>query len=345
MRVLVTGASGLLGAATAHGIANRGHQVVVFQRRASGLPFDEVRGDILDVDALTHALVGAEAVVHLAAKVSITGTMADFERVNVEGTRLVLQGARAAGVKRFVYVSSPSVAHTGAPIVGAGAATASPQEARGPYAITKAQAELLALGEDRPGFSVVAIRPHLVWGPGDEQLIGRIITRARAGRLFLIDHGHALIDTTYIDNAASALVAAVERAAEPSVHGRAFVVTNGQPRTVAELLTQITRAAGLPGPTRSVPFAAAYGAGRVVERIWRVRESEPPLTGFLAEQLATAHWFDQRETRLALAWAPAVSLSEGFARLSRWYQLQGCDLPGVIWAGPTSSHPTPGSAH
>lgn len=320
MRVLVTGASGLLGAATAHAIANRGHEVVVFQRRASGLPFDEVRGDIGDDDALTRVMVGASAVVHLAAKVSITGTMAEFERVNVEGTRRVLQSAKVAGASKFVYVSSPSVAHTGTPIIGAGALPANPQTARGPYASTKAQAELLTLAQDEPDFAVVAIRPHLVWGPGDEQLIGRIITRARAGRLFLIDHGVALIDTTYIDNAASALVAAVERAAEPSVHGRAFVVTNGEPRTVAELLTQITRAAGLPAPTRSVPFAAAYGAGRVAERVWQTRDSEPPLTGFLAEQLATAHWFDQRETRAALAWVPAVGLAEGFGRLTSWYQ-------------------------
>ena len=320
MRVLVTGASGLLGAATAHAMASRGHEVVVFQRRASGLPYDEVRGDITDVEALTRAMVGVQAVVHLAAKVSITGAVAEFERVNIEGTKLAIQVAKAAGAERFVYVSSPSVAHSGAPIIGDGALPADPLAARGAYSRTKATAELLVLASENPDFAVVAIRPHLVWGPGDEQLIGRIVTRARAGRLFLIDHGVALIDTTYIDNAASALVAAVERATDPIVRGRALVVTNGDPRSVAELLTRITRSAGLSAPDRSVPFAAAYGAGRVAERIWQVRDSEPPLTGFLAEQLATAHWFDQRQTRVSLNWAPAVSLDEGFLRLTDWYQ-------------------------
>ena len=320
MRVLVTGASGLLGAATANAIASRGHEIVVFQRRASGLPFDEVRGEILDSEALTRALVGVDGVVHLAAKVSITGSRSEFESVNVEGTRQLLQSAKAAGVRSFVHVSSPSVAHDGMPIIGAGALPANPQTARGVYAVTKAQAELRALAEDEPDFAVVAIRPHLVWGPGDEQLIGRIIARARVGRLFLIDHGVALIDTTYVDNAASALAAAVERVAEPTVHGRAFVVTNGEPRTVAELLTEITRAAGLPAPKRSVPFGAAYRAGQLAERAWGSRGAEPPLTRFLVEQLATAHWFDQRQTCAALAWAPDVSLATGFERLTNWYQ-------------------------
>lgn len=320
MRVLVTGASGLLGAATARAIAGRGHAVVVLQRRPSGLPFDEVTGDITDAKALSSALIGVHAVVHLAAKVSILGDEAEFERVNVAGTRQVLRAAQEAGAERFVYVSSPSVAHTGAPIIGDSAMPADPDGARGPYARTKARAELMALRADSPGFAVVAIRPHLVWGPGDEQLIGRIVARARAGRLFLIDHGTALIDTTYVENAASALAAAVERADGVAVHGRAFVVTNGEPRTVAELLTRIARAAGQPAPTRSVPFALAYGAGRVAERAWRARDGEPPLTGFLAEQLATAHWFDQRQTRAALEWLPAVTLAQGFERLTDWYR-------------------------
>ena len=320
MRVLVTGASGLLGAVTAKAIAGRGHEIVVFQRRPSGLPFDEVRGDLLDNEALARALVGVDGVVHLAAKVSITGSRSEFESVNVEGTRQLLRFAKAAGVRNFVYVSSPSVAHDGLPIIGSGALPANPQTAKGWYSVTKAQAEILALAADEPDFAVVAIRPHLVWGPGDEQLIGRIIARARAGRLFLIDHGVALIDTTYVDNAASALAAAIEQVAEPKVHGRAFVVTNGEPRTVAELLTQITRAAGLPAPTRSVPFGAAYRAGQLAERAWGSRGADPPLTRFLVEQLATAHWFDQRQTRAALAWTPQVRLATGFELLMNWYQ-------------------------
>ena len=131
-----------------------------------------------------------------------------------------------------------------------------------------------------------------------------------------------MVDTTYIDNAASAVVAAVDRA--PQLGGRALVVTNGQPRPVRELVNRIVMAAGLEPPKMKVPYQVARAGGSAVERIWdrRSTESEPPMTSFLAEQLGTAHWFDQRETRKALGWEPRVSLSEGFERLTAWFEAQ-----------------------
>ena len=312
----MTGASGMLGRGTAAALAGRGDDVRVLQRRGGGLGVDEVLGDVSDPDAVRAAVDGCEAVVHLAARVSVTGAWSDFAQTNITGTRLLLGAAREAGVARFVHVSSPSVAHAGAPLVGASAERADPARTRGYYARSKAVAELAALAASSPGFAVVAIRPHLVWGPGDQQLVGRVVARARAGRLVLIDAGNALIDTTYVDNAVSALVSALDRA--PDVAGRALVVSNGEPRTVAELLGRICRAAGAPPPTRSVPRLAALAAGAAVERLWSVRhgDDEPPMTRFLAEQLSTAHWFDQRETRAALRWRPTVSLAEGFSRLA-----------------------------
>ncbi len=165
----------------------------------------------------------------------------------------------------------------------------------------------------------MAIRPHLIWGPGDTQLIGRIIARAQAGRLATIGSGMALIDTTYVSNAADAIGAALDRA--PDLAGRAFVVSNGQPRPVRELVERIVQSAGLEPPRIRVPFGLARAGGRAVEAVWdrTEREDDPPITSFLAEQLATAHWFDQRETRAALGWEPAVSLDEGFSRLRTWY--------------------------
>ena len=151
---------------------------------------------------------------------------------------------RAAGVRELVFVSSPSVAHFGAALAGAGAGTADPERARGHYARSKAAAELLALAADAPGFRVAAIRPHVVWGPGDTQLVERVVARARAGRLPLLDAGAALIDTTYIDNAAEAIVRGLERM--DHARGQALVVTNGEPRPVGELIGGICRAAGVP---------------------------------------------------------------------------------------------------
>ncbi|WP_282819918.1 NAD-dependent epimerase/dehydratase family protein [Curtobacterium flaccumfaciens] len=318
MKVLVTGASGFLGQATAAAVRDAGHEVRTFQRRPSGVPgVQDVAGTMTDDAAIARAVDGVEAVVHLAAKVSLAGDPADFARVNIEGTRSLLAAARAAGVGRFVFVSSPSVAHTGSSLVGADAGPAEPSRARGDYARTKAAAELLALDADAPDFAVVAVRPHLVWGPGDTQLVGRIVERARAGRLPLLDSGAALIDTLYVDNAATAMVAALEHVTDDGVHGNAYVVTNGEPRPVADLLTGICTASGVRPPQWHVPAAVARAAGSVVEAVWRVRpgEDEPPMTRFLAEQLSTAHWFDQRRTRSDLRWTPSVSIDEGLERL------------------------------
>lgn len=316
-RVLVTGASGMLGRAAAAALHARGHDVRTFQRGRAGVPgVEDARGSVTDPDAVAHALRDRTAVVHLAAKVTVTGTDAEFRAVNVDGTRTVLEAARAAGVRRVVQVSSPSVAHVGASIVGEPAGPADPERARGPYARTKAVAELLALAADGPELRVMAVRPHIVWGPGDRQLVGRVVDRARRGRLPLLGQGAALIDSTYVDNAADALVAALEAPAD--AWGAAYVVTNGEPRPVRDVLAGICRATGTRVPTWSLPPAVARTAAGVVEAVWAARPGwgEPPMTRFVAEQLSTAHWFDQRRTRQALRWAPRVGLDEGFARLA-----------------------------
>ncbi|QTE31375.1 NAD-dependent epimerase/dehydratase family protein [Pengzhenrongella sicca] len=337
MRVLVTGASGMLGRAVVGRLLRDGHAVRTFQRGPAGVAgTDEQRGSVTDEDAVARATRGCDAVVHLAAKVSLTGPEDEFRRVNLGGTTALLAAAAAAGVARFVQVSSPSVAHLGAAIVGAGAGVADPGRARGAYARTKAAAELAALAAHSPELAVIAIRPHLVWGPGDTQLVARVVERARAGRLPLLGAGAALIDTTYVSNAADALAAAL--VAPRAAYGRAYVVTNGEPRPIRDLLAGICAAAGAPSPAWSVPAGLARAAGGLVEAVWsgragagagaragagaQVGAGEPPMTRFLAEQLSTAHWFDQRATRSALGWTPAVTLDEGLALLAASYRDQ-----------------------
>jgi nucleoside-diphosphate-sugar epimerase len=319
MKVLVTGASSLIGTGVVRALMDRGDEVTAFQRHASGLGCVEALGDITDAATITAAAQGMDGVIHLAARVSVVGTWPDFEATNVHGTANALAAARAGGAKRFVHISSPSVAHGGAALVGAGAGPADPFRARGHYSRSKAMAEQAALAAAGQGMAVVALRPHLVWGPGDTQLIGRIVQRAHQGRLALVGSGAALIDTTYLDNAVAAIVAGLDRAEQ--LDGRTFVVSNGQPRTVRELFTRICQAAGVAPPKLRVPVGVATSGGAVAERVWARlgRSDDPPMTAFLAEQLATAHWFDQRETRAALRWAPAVGLDDGFDRLAAWY--------------------------
>jgi len=317
VKVLVTGASGMLGGAVARALVERGDDVTVLQRRPSGVPCREVLGDVAEPDVVRRAAADAEAVVHLAAKVHVTGAWPQYLRTNVLGTRAVAQACQAVGTRRLVHVSSPAVAHGGNALMGVGATPADPDQARSHYARSKALAEQAALAADSTGLAVVAVRPHLVWGPGDTQLVSRVVARARSGRLPLIGAGTALIDTTYVSNAVEALVAALDA----DVHGEALMVSNGEPRPVGEVLARICAAAGVPGPRGRVPLGVARLGGAVCEAVWAVGRlsGDPPMTRFLAEQLATAHWFDLSRTRRALAWTPRVSLDEGFEELTRWY--------------------------
>ena len=323
-RLLVTGGRGLLGNAVVRAALADGWDVVCFQRHPSGMADEQSTGgarvadflgSIVEAADVRRALEGVDAVVHLAARVGIDGSWPQFETVNVEGTRLVLECAADAGVHAFVYVSSPSVAHVGEPLIAAAADTADPARTRGHYSRSKAMAERIAL-DPRVSMPVVAVRPHLVWGPGDQQLVGRIIDRAASGRLFLIDGGRALIDTTYVDNAGEAIVRALDRAQDPSVRGRAFVVSNGEPRPVRDVIEAIVDAAGVEVSVRSIPRGPAWVAGTVGEAAASVSGREPVITRFLVEQLSTAHWFDPRQTWEALQWRPRVSFDEGIARLA-----------------------------
>lgn len=325
MRVLVTGASSLIGAGVARRLAERGDHVVALQRRRAVDLGDDVEqrlGDLRDAAVVDAAVAGCDGIVHAAAKVGVVGTWEEYRSVNVDGTDNVLAAAVNHAVERVVHVSSPSVAHGGEPIVGGTADEPVFGRRRAWYPESKAIAEVRALALASGDRGVVAVRPHLVWGPGDTQLVGRIVERARSDRLALVGGGRALVDTTYIDNAVDALVAALD-AVRPGAacSGRAYVISNGEPRMIRELVEGICDAAGVAFAPRDVSLRAGRAIGAVVERVWPLvrRGEEPPLTQFLAEQLGTAHWFDPRPARDELGWVPRVSIDEGLARLAAWY--------------------------
>ncbi|MGA9279493.1 NAD-dependent epimerase/dehydratase family protein, partial [Ilumatobacter sp.] len=212
MRIAVTGASSAIGASLVESLIERGDDVVAFQRRpASGSSrVTQHLGDVRDERAVDAALTGCDVVVHLAAKVGVVGPRDEYASTNINGTRNVIAAARRSGARGVVHVSSPSVAHVGEAIIGGGADAAVADHGSAWYPETKALAERLAIDASDGRCAVVAIRPHLVWGPGDTQLVGRIVERAAQGRLALVGGGRALVDTTYVDNAASALAAAVD---------------------------------------------------------------------------------------------------------------------------------------
>jgi nucleoside-diphosphate-sugar epimerase len=325
VKVLVTGASSGLFSLVAAALVRRGDEVVCLQRGRASFPgsehVEQVLADVRDAAAVDSAVAGCRAVIHGAAKVGVVGDWEQYRSVNVDGTAAVVAAAARHGVERLVHVSSPSVAHAGHSIVGAGADPAVTGRRRAFYAESKALGEQLALAANGVDLGVVAVRPHLVWGPGDTQLVGRIVERAANGRLALVGGGTAMVDTTYIDNAVTAHLAALDAVAPGAIcAGRPYVIANGEPRPIRDLVAGICAAAGVPFEPRQVPVRVARTLGSLVERVWPLmREGEPPLTRFLADQLGTAHWFDPRPARGDLGWAPHVSIDEGLARLAASY--------------------------
>ena len=325
MKALVTGGGGFLGGAIVRSLVARGDTVRSLARgdypELRGLGVETIRGDVADPGATNQAIEGCDVVFHVAAKAGVWGPYRDYYRANVEGTRNVIAACRSLGVARLVYTSSPSVVFNGRDMEGVDESAPYPAQHDAPYPATKAEAERLALAASGPSLAVVALRPHLIWGPGDNHLVPRIIARARAGKLRRIGRAEKLIDATYIDNAADAHVLAADRLAPGSdVAGKAYFIAQGEPLPVWDLVNGILAAAHLPPVGRAVSPGVAYAAGAVCEGVYRLLgiKSEPPMTRFVARELSTAHWFNLDAARRDLGYVPRVSTEEGLRRLEAW---------------------------
>ncbi|MDT8449361.1 MAG: NAD-dependent epimerase/dehydratase family protein [Wenzhouxiangellaceae bacterium] len=322
MKVLVTGGGGFLGRAVVERLLAGGHEAAVFNRGAypelTGMGVECLRGDLGDADAVDRACRDREAVVHVAAKAGPGLYRPDFERANVHGTQHVIDACRRHGVGLLVHTSSPSVVHAGDDIEGGDESLPYPKSFPAPYPATKAEAEKRVLAADGSALRTVALRPHLIWGPGDRHLLPRLIERNRAGRLRL-PAPEKRIDTVYIDNAAEAHVLALENlAGSADCAGRAYFITNGEPRPVGEIMRRLLEAAGETPRIGRVPLPVANAAAMLVEGAWRAfrLRSDPPVSRFVIEHLATEHWFDISAAERDFGYRPRVSLDEGFERLT-----------------------------
>ena len=328
--VLVTGGTGFLGSHLVDRLLAEGRRVTVVSR--SPRPELERRGVRVVTGALHDPAVCAEAargagtVFHVAARVGVWGRHDDFFRDNVLATRALLRAAQEAGATRFVHTSTPSVVYNGLDLAGADESLPLTRNCPSPYPLTKAIAECEALAFSTAGFRVCALRPHLIWGVGDPHLVPRILARARAGRLRIVGEGKNLVDMVHVRNAVDAQVLAERALGAPDgapdaapgpAAGKAYFITNGEPVNLWDWVNDLLRALGEPPLTKCVSLGTARGVGALCEVLWRVLplKGEPPMTRFVAAELAKDHWFSIEAARRDLGYAPRVSMREGTAEL------------------------------
>ncbi len=324
MKILVTGGGGFLGQALCRGLVERGHHVISFNRGhypvLARLGVGQVQGDLADAHALMHAAHGVDAIFHNAAKAGAWGSYQSYHSANVVGTENVLAACRAHGIGRLVYTSTPSVTHRATHPVEGGTADSVPygEGFKAAYATTKTLAEKAVLAANSAQLATVALRPRLIWGPGDQQILPRLVERAHAGRLRIVGDGSNLVDTTFIDNAAQAHFDAFQHLAPGAAcAGKAYFISNGEPKPMGELLNALLAAAGAPAVDKHLSFKAAYRIGAVCEAAWKLLplKGEPPMTRFLAEQLSTSHWYDMAPATRDFGYVPRVSFDAGITKL------------------------------
>jgi nucleoside-diphosphate-sugar epimerase len=337
MHALVTGGGGFLGGYIIEALLARGDHVRSFGRgdypqlRAQSV--ETVRGDIRNNEAIAAACAGIDCVFHCAALPGIGMDREAYRSINQVGTELLLANCRRQGVRRLIYTSSPSVVFAGRDQCGVNESApydfAWMRLNRAYYSESKACAEQSVLAANSAQLKTCALRPHLIWGPGDTHLIPRLIARARSGRLRQIGGGTNLVDITYVENAADAHLQAADAldsgvltadadAASPA--GNVYFISQGEPVNCWGWINDVLGLIKMPPVKRSMSFHAARRLGAVCEMAYLTLplRGEPPMTRFLAAQLAMSHWFDISAARRDLGYKPRVSTGEGMQRLATW---------------------------
>ncbi|MEN6496245.1 MAG: NAD-dependent epimerase/dehydratase family protein [Thermoguttaceae bacterium] len=326
MKALVTGAGGFLGLYLVEQLVARGDTVRALCRgtypELDALGVEQVRADLRDRDAVLTACQGIDVVFHTAGVAGIGGSWQHYYGINTQGTHHIVEGCLRHGVGRLVFTSSPSVTFDGTDQCGIDESVPYPRHWLCHYQHTKALAEQYVLeASGREGLLSCALRPHLIWGPRDRHLIPRLLARARSGRLRRVGDGTNQIDMIYVENAAEAHLQAAEALKPGSpVSGRAYFLSQDEPVNCWQWIDEILALAGLPPIRKSISLRAAWNVGAAFEVLWRLlrRWDDPPMTRFLAAQLATSHYFDLTRARADFGYSPRISTAEGMQRLASW---------------------------
>ena len=329
-RAVVTGGGGFIGLAVVRLLVSAGVETGVVSRgryqELEKLGVDHFQGDIRDKVFLDKAFEGADTVFHVAAKAGIWGDWDDYHSINVIGTGNVISSCRRNQVGSLVYTSTPSVVFDRRDIEGGDESLPYAARFLCHYAHTKAIAEKSVLAANSGQLRTTALRPHLVWGPGDTNLIPRLLQRAQSGLLKQVGDGSNRVDISYIDNVATAHILAAENLnSKGTAAGKPYFISQGEPVNLWDWINGLLHRLDIPEIRKKVSFCMANMAGMALEKFYLVTgsTSEPIMTRFLAEQFAKSHWFSIENASRDFGYFPAVSTSEGVDRLVDWVKSSG----------------------
>lgn len=315
MKILVTGGGGFLGTHLIYALKKRNFEIVNFSR--SLYPHLEkegihtIQGDIRNLNDCREALEGIDAIFHVASKVSMWGKWQDFYDINFLGTKNILEAAKEKGIKKFIYTSTPSVVFGNQDLLGVDESTPYPKKSISMYAKSKRLAEEYVLKSNGTKIKTVALRPHLIFGPGDKNLIPRLISAYKEGRLKKIGLGKNLVDVIFIENAVDAHLLAFDKLEK--VNGEAFFIGQEKPVNLWDFINQLLKINKL-GPVKGrVPYSLAYFIGLILECgsiLFKKYNWEPPMTRFVAMQLSKSHYFNHSKTKNLLGHIPKISIEQ-----------------------------------
>lgn len=322
-KVLVTGGAGFLGKAVVNRLVDKGDQVRSLARNyypdLEKMGVDQVQGDLSDPDAVARACEDRTIVYHIAAKGPPWGRYDEYYQTNVVGTQNIINSCLAQDQTSLIYTSTPSVVGNGRDIEGADESMPYPKKFRTHYAKTKAMAEQLVVNASRKKLKSIILRPCKIWGPGDDQILTRLV--ARAEKLKQIGDGKNLIDATYIDDAADAHILAADKLEEhPDFSGNIYFISQGEPVLTWYIVNEFLKAAGCNPVKKSVPFRIAWVTGALLEFIFNMLHlsKEPYITRFLVESVAQSSWFNIEAAKRDLGYIPKIGTAEGLRRLEEW---------------------------
>jgi nucleoside-diphosphate-sugar epimerase len=325
-KVLVTGAGGFLGSYIARDLKNLGYDVYSFSRskhsHLESLGVIQRTGDLGIYQEVELALEGMDAVIHTASQVGMWGKYSDFYRTNVTGTENIIKACHKWHISKCVYTSTPSVAFGEESLCNVDESVEMPSRYLSIYAETKAIAEKIMIMANGGSLSTVAIRPHLIFGPGDLNLVPRVIEAARKGKLKIIGDGENLVDVTYVENASMVHVMALEKLCpESPIAGKAYFLGQG-PIKLWDFTNELLKRSGEKPVTKKIPFKVAYFLGFVIEMYLKLVgkfDIHPPMTRFVALQLGKSHYYSHKNLERDLGYIPKFSIEEGLDKLFKLY--------------------------